>query len=103
MGTLLCCVSEKFRWPKISCIRGGGIITISRRKFCLTVPKNFVREPFCAVFQKICGSENFIHKREREREREGSIKISVNFFVSVPKNATGEPFSLSLMSGIGKV
>ena len=25
--------------------------------FCLTVPKNFVGEPFCAVFQKISGSE----------------------------------------------
>ena len=25
--------------------------------FCLTVPKNFVEEPFCAVFQKISGSE----------------------------------------------
>ena len=24
---------------------------------CLTVPKNFVGEPFCAVFQKISGSE----------------------------------------------
>ena len=25
--------------------------------FCLTVPKKFVGEPFCAVFQKISGSE----------------------------------------------
>ena len=25
--------------------------------FCLTVPKNFVGEPFCAVFQKISGRE----------------------------------------------
>ena len=25
--------------------------------FCLTVTKNFVGEPFCAVFQKISGSE----------------------------------------------
>ena len=25
--------------------------------FCLTVPKKFVREPFCAVFHKIFGSE----------------------------------------------
>ena len=25
--------------------------------FCLAVPKNFVGEPFCAVFQKISGSE----------------------------------------------
>ena len=25
--------------------------------FCLTVPKNFVGEPFCAVFPKISGSQ----------------------------------------------
>ena len=25
--------------------------------FCLTVPKNFVGVPFCAVFQKITGSQ----------------------------------------------
>ena len=27
------------------------------KNFCLTVPKLFVEEPFCAVFQKISGSE----------------------------------------------
>ena len=33
-------------------------ITIFRLKFfCLTVPKHFVEETFCAVFQKISGSE----------------------------------------------
>ena len=42
--------------------RGGeeeeGSMTIFCRKFfCLTVPKNFVEEPFCAVFQKTSGSE----------------------------------------------
>ena len=26
--------------------------------FCVAVPKNFVGEPFWAVFQKISGSEN---------------------------------------------
>ena len=25
--------------------------------FCLIVPKNFVEEPFCAVFQKFSGSQ----------------------------------------------
>ena len=32
-------------------------ITIFRWKICLAVPKNFVGEPFCAVFQKNSGSE----------------------------------------------
>ena len=34
-----------------------GSITILSKFFCLTVPKNFVGEPFCAVFQKISGSQ----------------------------------------------
>ena len=25
--------------------------------FCLTVPKDFVEEPFCVVFQKLSGSQ----------------------------------------------
>ncbi len=37
--------------------RGGGSIKIFRRKFFVSVPKNFVGEPFCAVFQKVSGSE----------------------------------------------
>ena len=40
--------------------------------FCLTVPKNFVGEPFCAVFQKISGSQKFMDKRGGGG---GSIKI----------------------------
>ena len=37
-----------------------GYVTIfCRIFFCLAVPKNFVGEPFCAVFQKISGSEKF--------------------------------------------
>ena len=35
-----------------------GYVTIFRRIFfCLTVPRNSVGEPFCAVFQKNSGSE----------------------------------------------
>ena len=39
--------------------RGGGIKIFRRKIFCLEVPKFFVREQFCAVFQIISGSENF--------------------------------------------
>ena len=36
-------------------------------KFCLTVPKRLVGEqPFCAVFQKISGSENVLKKWGKE-------------------------------------
>ena len=55
-GTLLCCVSEIFRWPKSFWIRGGGSIKIIRRNFfCLTVPKIFVGEPLS--FSEISGVE----------------------------------------------
>ena len=44
--------------------RGGGggwggreYHNILLKIVCLTVPKNFVEEPFCGVFQKISGSE----------------------------------------------
>ncbi len=36
---------------------GGGKHDISSKKFRLPVPKNFVEEPFCSVFQEFSGSE----------------------------------------------
>ena len=60
--------AEKFRgWRKSFCVsfilgidkvwtRGGGgrqYQDFAPKFFCLTVPKNFVGEPFCAVIQKI--------------------------------------------------
>ena len=45
--------------------------------FCLTAPKNFVKEPFCAVFQKISGSEKVYGK-----EGEGVSRFSVENFLS---------------------
>ena len=53
-GTLQCVT--KFRYRKILFFRGLGHDFLSNF-FCLTVPKNFVEEPFYAVFQKISGSE----------------------------------------------
>ncbi len=32
------------------------------KTFCLAVPKKFAGVPFCAVFQKISGSEKFMDK-----------------------------------------
>ena len=45
--------------------------------FCLTVPKNFVGEPFCAVFQKISGGGKFMDKRGGGRIKIFHQKISV--------------------------
>ena len=44
--------------------------------FCLTVPKTFAGETFCAVFQKISGSEIFKEKRG------GVSRFSVETFLS---------------------
>ena len=55
-GTLLCCVSENFGYRKNLCFR-GLCHDFPSKIFCLTVPKNFVGEPFCAMFQKISGGE----------------------------------------------
>ena len=54
---------------------------------CLTVLKNFVGQPFQAVFQKTSGSENFMDKKEGEVSR-FVLKI---FCLNVPKNAVGDP------------
>ena len=43
--------------------REGGVSRIPLKIFCLTVRKNALGEPFCAVFQKISGSQKFIDKR----------------------------------------
>ena len=34
-----------------------GVLFFPSKSICLTVPKNFLDEPFSAVFQKISGSE----------------------------------------------
>ena len=55
-GTLLCCVSDNFRWRKRLWIR-GGYQDFPSQNFCLTVPKSFVGEHFYAAFEKISCSE----------------------------------------------
>ena len=55
--TLLCCLSENFRYRKSLCIGGGGYQDFPSKNFCLTMPKTLAREPFCVVFQKNSGSE----------------------------------------------
>ena len=52
-------VSKKFMDKRGGERRGGGreYHDFLSKIFCLTVPKNFIGEPFCAVFQKISGSQ----------------------------------------------
>ena len=50
-----------FRVSIFFCFRSSCHDYLSQ-SFCLRVPKVFVEEPFCAAFQKISGSENFMDK-----------------------------------------
>ena len=45
-GTLLCCISENFRWRKSLWITGEEYQVSPSKIFCPTVPKSFVGESF---------------------------------------------------------
>ena len=96
-GTLLCCVSKNFRSRKSLWIRGGEYQDFPSKIFCLTVPKNFLGEPFSVSL--ISGIEKFYAS-------EGYVTIfdfpSKTFCLTVPKIFVGEPFSVSLNSAIEK-
>ena len=85
-GTLLCCVSENFWYRKNLWRRGGRGECHHFRSifFCLTVPKNFVGQPFrVSLFS---GIENF-------HASEGFVANICRFFcLTVPKNFVEGPF-----------
>ena len=62
--------------------------------FCLTVPKKFVGEPLCAVFHKIFGSEQFMHRIGVEYQD----FPSKTFCLTVPRNFVRKLFNVSLLS-----
>ena len=64
----------------------------------LTVPKHFVEDPLCAVFQKISCIEKF-WIRGGEEYQDFPSKF---FCLIVQKNLVGAPFSNSLISGTEK-
>ena len=57
--------------------------------FCLTVPKHFVVEPFCAAFQESSGNQKIL---EDKRGWEYRAFLSKNFCLTVLKNLVGEAF-----------
>ena len=67
------------------------------KNFRLTVPKNFVEEPFYV-------SENFCYRKMLGIREGGGYQDfpSKTFCLTVPKVCVGEPFSVSLISGIEK-
>ncbi len=67
--------------------------------FCLRVPKKFIGEPFCAVFQKTSGSEKFMDKRGGEYQ---DLPLII-FCLTVPKRFVGDSISVSQFLGIDKL
>ena len=91
----MCCVSENFRLRKSLWIRGGGggveYQDFPSQVFCVTLPKNFVGEPFIvslfSVIEKSYASEGYVtifcrfflsHSTETFRRRTVLCCISVN-------------------------
>ena len=95
-GTLLC--FRKFLVPKnVRDKRGGGYHDFLSKLFCLTVPKNFVEEPFCV-------SENFWYRKMLGiREGAGITTFCQNCFVSqCRKTSSRNPSVFQKISGTEK-
>ena len=63
-GAFLCCCFSYILVAKRYMDKTRGIIKISFENFCLTVPKNFVVEPFCpsliSGIEKVYASEGYV-------------------------------------------
>ena len=74
-------------------IRDGVIQFFRSKNFSLTVPKNFVGELFCAVFQKVSDIEKSMEKRGGGGESKGFLPKSI--CLTEPKNFVGVHFFVS--------
>ena len=97
-GTFLC--FRNIHLPKtVRDKRGVGYHDFLSKLFCLIIPKNFVGEPFRAVFQIISGSEKLYGTRRGEYQDFPSKIVCLK----KPKSFVGETFRLSLISGTEKL
>ena len=75
-----------------------GYVTVFCRFFCLAVPKILQWNPSVLCFRKILIGDKFMDKKGG-----GSVKMfRRKFCLTVPKFFVGEPFRLSMISGIEK-
>ena len=87
-------VLQKFPVAKKFMDRGGGggeNQDFPSKIVCLTVPKNFVVETFCTVFQKISDSEKVYGQEGRGEYQDFPSKI---FCLTVPKISVAKPLLL---------
>ena len=68
--------------------------------FCLTLPKNFVGEPFCVVFQKSSGGQKLYGQEGDWEYQDFPSKIVC---LTVPQKFVVEHNWVSLISGIEKL
>ena len=71
------------------------------KTFRPTLPKPFVEEPFCALIQKLSGSKKVYGKEGWRGEYRNFA--SKNLCLKLPKHFVGEPFRLSLVSGVENI
>ncbi len=77
--------------------RGGEHQDFLSKNISVTLPKTFVGQPFCAVFQKFSSSEKVYGEKKWGEYQDFP---SNNFSLTVPKNFAGGSFTVSLISGI---
>ena len=82
-------------WPLISVLCAKRYHDFPSELFCLTIPKNFVGEPFDV-------SEIFWYRKILCFRGLCQDFLSKFLGLTVPKNFVGEPFTVSLISGIEK-
>ena len=94
-GTLVCFSID--RVPKIFMGKRRGVrVTIFCQSLFLTVPKNFVGQPFCV-------SENFVYRKSLWIREEGCVSQFLSKCVSdSTKKIVGQPFCVSEKIGYRK-
>ena len=78
----------------------GEIQDFPSKPLCLTVPKIFVGERFCAVFQEVSSSQKVFGLTGGVDYQEIPLKI---FCLTLSKNSARESFTVALISDIEKV
>ena len=98
-GTVLGYDSENLRGRKSLWIRerererGGGVSRFTVQTFLSHSAKNSLAEPFCAMFDKIPGSEKVLDKKGGEEYQDFPSK---KFCITVPKFFVGTPSCVTI-------
>ena len=98
-ATLVCCVSENFRWRKSLWIRGGGVVS----RFSVENFFSLSAEKIRRVILNCCISSGYRKSLEKKGGGEVTRFYVECFCLTVPKKLVGEPFNVSLTPDIEKI